>query len=269
MSRSKIILMDGAMGSLLLTLGFSADDCLESLNLSRPRLIEEIHRSYLDAGAAVILANTFGANRARLAERRWEKKLEAINRAGIRIARRSAGRKPVFASLGPLGRASRKMTFSEMFGLFKEQARALEKESPAGYLVETMTSLTEAEAATAAARQVSDRTIMTLMTRPPRGSDFSADAASLVAATLRSSGADVIGANCGVGPEDSHEVLKALSRVDGGPFAVRVSAGLPGRVLPPEDFAEWGIKFAKLGCRWIGGCCGTTPAHIRALREIL
>lgn len=251
---------------MLLMHGIPLTSCFEELNLTRPRLVEEIHRSYLDAGAEVILANTFGANRPRLFGHHLGKRVETINRSGIRIAKKSAGRKPVYASIGPLGKDARKMTFAEMNGFFKEQAQALEEEEPAGYVIETMASLTEAEAATAAVRQVSDRTIFTLMTRPPKGTDFSGAAAQIVATTLRSVGATVIGANCGTSPEDTYAVLKAFSAVDDGPFAVRISGGAPGQTLLPEDFAGWLPKFAKLGCRWIGGCCGTTPAHIRALK---
>jgi 5-methyltetrahydrofolate--homocysteine methyltransferase len=266
MSKSKIVVMDGAMGTMLLAHGVPPGACFEALNLSRPDLVREIHRSYLDAGAEAVLANTFGANRPRLSIHRLANRLEAFNRAGVRLARQAAGRRPVFASVGPLGHAAKRMRFPEMFRAFKEQARALEKESPAGYVIETMTSLTEAEAATAAVRQVSDGTIIALLSRPLK---LTPQTAELVSATLRSAGADAIGANCGASPEDDWTILTALRRADEGPFAVRISGGLPGRTLSPAEFAAWGLQFKKLGCTWIGGCCGTTPAHTRALREIL
>lgn len=257
------------MGTMLLAHGVPVDACLEALNLRRPGLIEEIHRSYIDAGAESLLANTFGANRVRLTKHRLQNKLAAINRAGIRIAKKAAGRRPVFASIGPLGREARRLSFTEMLKFFREQARALEHESPAGYVIETMTSLGEAEAATSAVRQVSDRTIFALMTKPPHSPTLTKEAAEIIATTLRNAGADVIGANCGISPEESYRLLKDLSRVDRGPFAARIAAGLPGRILSPEDFSRWKTKFMKLGCRWIGGCCGTTPAHIRTLKQLL
>lgn len=268
MSKSKIIVMDGAMGTMLLP-HVPTDTCLEALNLERPRLVEEIHRSYAEAGAALLLANTFGANRPRLSRHRLTARLEAINRAGVRAARRSAGKRPVYASIGPLGMGARKMTFTQMRKFFQEQARALEKEGPDGYLIETMTSLTEAEAAVTAVRGISKKTIMALMTKAPRSAPLSAEAAEIIEVTLRSAGADIVGANCGMGPEDSYEMIKAFAQAGDGPFAVRIAGGLPGRVLSPEDFWEWSPRFAKLGCRWIGGCCGTTPAHIRALKDHL
>jgi methionine synthase I (cobalamin-dependent) len=172
----------------------------------------------------------------------------------------------VFASVGPLGHAVRRMRFSEMFKTFKEQALALEREAPAGYVIETMTSLTEAEAATAAARQVSDGTVMALLSPPLK---LTPETAELAAATLRSAGADAIGANCGSSPQDALTILQTLRRADEGPFAVRISGGLPGYALTPGEFAEWGLRFRKLGCRWIGGCCGTTPAHIREFKQSL
>jgi len=161
------------------------------------------------------------------------------------------------------------MTFAEMRGFFREQGAALEKEKPNGYLIETMTSLTEAEAAVAALREVTDRPLMVLMTQSPRSAPLSAEAAEIIAATLLSAGTDILGANCGAMPEDSYATLKAFSQAGDGPFAVRIAGGLPGRLLSPDDFAEWGPHFVKLGCRWIGGCCGTTPAHIRALGNAL
>lgn len=258
--------MDGAMGTMLLAHGVPLGTCFEALNLSRPELIREIHRSYAGAGAEVLVANTFGANRPRLSNHRLAGRLEAINRAGIRLARQSAGRRRVFASIGPLGQAAKRMSFPQMFQSFKEQALALEKESPSGYVIETMTSLTEAEAATAAARQVSDGTVLALLARPLR---LTPETAELAAATLRSAGADVLGANCGASPEDAFSLLQALRRADEGPFAARISGGLPGHTLSPAEFAGWGLRFKKLGCTWIGGCCGTTPAHIREFKRSL
>jgi len=268
MSKFKVILMDGAMGTMLLP-HVAPGTCLEELNLLRPGLVQEIHRSYIDAGAALLLANTFGGNRARLSRHRLEKRLEAVNRAGVRIAKAAAGKKPVYASVGPLGPSARKMPFDEIRDLFRQQALALKKEKPDGYLVETMTSLTEAEAAVAAVRGVTDEKIVVLMSKTPRSASLSAEAAEIISVTLKSAGADVLGANCGALPEDSYEIIKALSAASDGPFAARIAGGLPGRALSPEDFAEWGPRFAKLGCRWIGGCCGTTPAHLRALGEML
>lgn len=273
MSKSKPKIMDGAMGTMLLAHGISLNSCFEALNLTRPALIREIHRSYLEAGAEAVVANTFGANRPRLSAHQMGNRLERINRAGVTIAREAAGKKRAFASIGPLGPGAKKMPFVESFRFFREQAKALEKERPAGYVIETMTSLTQAEAATLAVREVSDRTVISLMTFPRGVGRAVGETVELISITLRSAGADVIGVNCGEGPEEAMTLIKAFSLVDPGPFCVRPSAGLPGNLpgnlMDPEAFAAWALKFQKMGCRWIGGCCGTTPAHIRAISESL
>ncbi len=268
-SKSSPRLMDGAMGTMLLMHGVPFNSCLEGLNLTRPSLIREIHLSYREAGAEILVANTFGANQPRLLIHRMANRLERINRTGIEIAQSVAGKKNAFASIGPLGPAAKKMPFAEMFHHFREQAKAIESERPAGYLIETMISLTEAEAAVLAVREVSDQTIIALMTFPELSGRAVGETMEIVSTTLRSAGVDVLGVNCGRGPEEAFSLLKALSLVDPGPLCARPAAGLPGHILTPEDFSSWGMKFVKMGCRWIGGCCGTTPAHIRAMSQSL
>lgn len=240
-SRSKkIVVMDGAMGTLLLAQGFSIHDCLEELNLTHPATIETIHKSYLEVGAEVIITNTFGANRP-----------ERFYRLGVQIAKEAAGSKAkVFASIGP-GSTN-----------FSRQVRALEKEKPDGYLVETMISLGEAEDAAKAVREISRRSLIV---------SFAPHAKISSTKKLRQLGVDLIGVNCGGagGPQEVFTSLQALALIERGPFCARPAAGLPGSCLSPEEFAEWAIKLKKLGCEWIGGCCGTTPEHIREIRKTL
>lgn len=276
MSKFNLKLMDGAMGTMLLSHGAPTHACLEEMNLSRPRLIEEIHRSYLACGSEWIVANTFGANRPRLEEHHLGKKLEAVNRAGVEIALRAARafhpKRKVLASIGPLGARAKKMDFAECFRHFREQAKALEQTKPHGFLIETMTILNHAEAAVLAVREVSERLIIASMAFPSNldtSSKKTGETMEIISTTLRSAGADVLGINCGIGPADAMPFLKALSLVDHGPFCVRPSAGLPDRLLTPGEFSDWALKFRKMGCEWIGGCCGTTPAYIRAIKESL
>src|SRR5579885_3374186 len=125
-----MILMDGAMGTFLMSHGLSPDVCFEALNLGRPDLIAQIHRSYAEAGAHVITSNTFGANSLRLGRHGLVKKLESINRSGVRLARRAAPRAKIFASIGPLGSRVKKLDFGKQYRLFREQAAALVKEQP-------------------------------------------------------------------------------------------------------------------------------------------
>jgi len=261
--------MDGAMGTMLMTHGIPLTSCFEKLNLTRPGLISEIHRSYRDSGAEIIVANTFGANRPRLLGHKLARKLEAMNRAGLRIAQKVAGPKNAFASIGPLGSGAKKMNTAEMLKYFREQAKALAREKPAGFIVETMTTLAEAEAACWAVREVSDRTLIVLMTRAARSKPLSREGAELIATTLRDAGASILGANCGLSPEDSLSLIKVFRQVDDGPFAARPAAGIPGRIVSPESFTDYADKLKKLGCTWIGGCCGTTPATIRSMSQLL
>lgn len=237
-------LMDGAMGTMLLTRGYTLNDCLEELNLIHPGIISQIHEEYVRAGADVIVTNTFGANRP-----------ERFYRLGVQIAKEAAGSKAkVFASIGP-GSTD-----------FSRQVRALEKEKPDGYLVETMISLEECESAVRAIREISNHPVIALMTFP-RGA--TAKTLEKMSQRLRLAGAERIGFNCGKGPEEVLILLEILTKVDRGSFCVRPAAGLPSHLLSPEAFAAWGPKFLELGCDWIGGCCGTTPDHIRVLSEHL
>lgn len=254
-----MILMDGAMGTVLISLGISADSCLESLNLTRPSLIQGIHRRYAAAGSRVLVANTFGANRIRLGP--WAKRLEAINRAGVRIAQRAVPKAKVFASIGPLGPKGRKLSTAQKCRIFGEQARALVKEKPDGFLIETMTSLPEAEAATAAVRKVFNGTVICLVAPVKTLGRWDTAFFRRLSETLRSAGADVLGTNCGKGPKESFVFFKALARVDKGPLCARPAGG--------KNFAAWAVQFKKLGCAWFGGCCGTTPATLKAISESL
>lgn len=256
--------MDGAMGTMLLAHGIPLGSCLEELNKTRPSLIAEIHRSYIAAGAKIVVTNTFGANRLRLGKN--ARLLESLNRKGVLIAHRAAGnRAKVLASIGPLGTAARKLRQPAMLRLFREQAKAMEKERPDGYLVETMTSLTEAEAAALAVREISDRKLIVSLSFPrglPRRREGMLE---LIGTTLRGAGVDVIGVNCGSHPEEAFNFLNQFRLVDPGPWLARPAAGTPTKPISPEEFANWGVRLAGLGVQYLGGCCGTTPAHIRAL----
>ncbi len=250
-----MILMDGAMGTQILSDGIAIDACLEALNISHPELIRKIHRRYAAAGAQVLVTNTFGANRIRLGP--WAKRLEAINRAGVRIARKAAPKAKVFASIGPLGPKGRKLSTAQKYKVFREQAQALVKEKPDGLLIETMISLPEAEAATAAVRKVFNGTVICLVAPVKSLGRWDIAFFRRLSRTLRSAGADILGTNCGKGPKDSLAFFKALARVDSGPLCARPAGG--------KNFAAWAVQFKKMGCAWFGGCCGTTPATLKAI----
>lgn len=262
--KEKVFLMDGAMGTTLLAQGFPLGSCFELLNLTEPNRILKIHKSYLQAGAQVLVTNTFGANPIRLQSLKVLSQLEKINRAGVRLAKKAASGALVFASIGPLG--IQKTSQRQRISAFQKQAQALEKEKPNGYLVETMTSLLEAQAAVQAVRNVSKRPLIVCLVFPKKIP--SRGEMKKIATMLRKAGTTFVGTNCGTGPEQSYQIIKLLSQVDPGPFCVRPSAGLPGQRISPQRFAAWAKKFKKLNCEWIGGCCGTTPEYIRALKRL-
>ncbi|MBI4374239.1 MAG: homocysteine S-methyltransferase family protein [Deltaproteobacteria bacterium] len=251
------------MGSLLIRHGIPVTACFEELNEKRPDLIRKIHKDYWNAGAQVIVTNSFGANRLRL---KSPEKLERLNRMAVKIARQAAPKASVFASIGPLGREGQKMNRSEMIRIFAEQVRALEREKPDGYLVETMISLKEAVAAARAVRQLSNRYLIVSLTFP-KGLEKKRGPAELVGKTLRQAGVDGIGANCGIHPKEVFDFLDFFRKYDPGPWMARPAGGIPTQPVPPEEFAHWASRIAKLGVTYIGGCCGTTPQHIRALGQ--
>jgi 5-methyltetrahydrofolate--homocysteine methyltransferase len=260
-----MFLMDGAMGSMLLLHGIPITSCFEELNEKRPDLIRKIHRSYWNAGAQVIVTNSFGANRLRL---KSPKKLEKLNRLAVKIARQAAPKGKVFASIGPLGREGLNKKPTEMVKIFSEQVKALEKEKPDGYLIETMISLKEAEAAALAVRQISDRYLIASLTFP-KGFEKKSGPMELISTTLRQAGVDCIGANCGIHPKEIFDFLNFFRKYDPGPWATRPAGGTPKCPVSPEEFSRWGQRIAKLGVTHIGGCCGTTPVHIKLLGERL
>ncbi len=277
------LLADGAMGTLLHARGVPMDDCFERCNLTRPQLVSEIYRAYIQAGADLIEANTFGANRLKLAEYGLEDQLNAINRAGVDLARAAvaeSGREVyVAASIGPLG------VGVQPYGRLKqEDARAIFTEQIAALagvdviLFETFTDLNEMRIALETARAVApDRPVICEMTFGQDERTVSGHLPGTVARQLRDAGADVVGVNCSAGPAQISRVLQLMRQAaPDAILAVMPNAGFPqtlgGRTMYPatvEYFAEYALTFEAIGATIIGGCCGTTPDHIAAMRLAL
>ena len=274
-----VLVCDGAMGTYLNQKGISYEHCLDELCLSNPRLVGEIHREYIDAGAEIIESNTFGANRFRLASHGFDHLVREINIQGARIAREareiSGAEILVAGSLGPLGKPIEplgKITTSQAREAFIEQGEALLEGGVDLYIIETMSNINEMVTAVEAVRSVSNLPIVAQLTFTDEGTTYFGTSPAEMAARLLPLDVDVIGTNCSVGPQKALEVVEQLSQMGVPYISAQPNAGLPryygGRFIylsSPDYFAEFARLFVKSGARIVGGCCGTTPDHIAAV----
>lgn len=275
---------DGAMGTMLFQRGLEPGQPPESITLSRPAVLEEIARLYLHAGSDILQTNTFGGSPLKLALHGLDDETEAINREAVRAVRRVAGdRAYVCASCGPSGRLLEPygdVSTAAVYDSFRRQMAALCAAGVDGVIVETMTDLAEAKLAVRAAKEDSPGIpVLATMTfdATPRGfftiMGVSVEAA---AAGLLEAGADAVGSNCGSGIEQMVRVARDFRRHTAAPLVIQANAGLPravdGRTVYDETPAFFAVKardLAELGVSVIGGCCGTTPGHIAALRTMV
>ena len=277
------------MGTMLNARGAGFEECFDALNLTRPALVAEIHRAYIESGSQVIQTNTFGANRFKLAEHGLENKVTEINRAGVALAREvvMAIRKdaagidvlvagdvgPLGVRLAPFGRVQPEQARQA----FAEQIAALAEAGADLLIIETISDLYEIGEAIAAARQVCELPIVASMTFTRDDRTLLGDDPAKVAVTLFKAGALVIGVNCSGGPAQIWRILRQMRQaVPEAHFSVMPNAGWPeqvgGRIMypaNPEYFGEYALAFCEAGASLIGGCCGTTPLHIAAMRAAL
>ncbi|HXG03404.1 MAG TPA: bifunctional homocysteine S-methyltransferase/methylenetetrahydrofolate reductase [Candidatus Binatia bacterium] len=280
----RALLCDGAMGTMLYARGVPLDACFDVLNVTSPRLVQSIHADYIAAGSDCVETNTFGANRFKLAVHGLADRVREINRQGVRLARdvrESTGRDVlVLGSIGPLGKYLAPLgtvTADEARAAFREQAEGLLEGGVDAFIVETFSDLAEIALAIEAVRAVSDLPIVAQMAFSDEGVTFTGRAPAEVARTLAALGVAALGANCSVGSSTLYEVLQAMRPAAGGvPLAVQPNAGLPQRVgerlmylSSPGYMAEYAGRMVEAGARLVGGCCGTTPVHIAAMREVL
>lgn len=272
------ILCDGAMGTLLDIYG-SGERPHEIQNIKHPELVERIHREYIDAGAEIIETNTFSANRFRLLQFHLQDRLKEINRAGVEIARRVAGdRVYVAASVGPTGKLLEpigKIRLSEARDVFKEQIEILLAAGVDLLILETFVSLHELDEAIAAAKELTSIPIVAQKAFAEDGSILSGSFPLEVVEHLLSKGVDVVGANCTVGPQRMFSIIRAMYK-DGVILSAQPAAGIPtfqdGRSVyhtTPEYLATYARELLQSGVTLIGACCGSTPAHIEAMRKVL
>ncbi len=275
--RGAIVLFDGAMGTTLYERGIFLHRPFEELNESRPAAVEQVHRDYLEAGAHVLETNTFAANRFRLAAHGLQDRVEGLNRAAARIARRAAaGRAWVAGSIGPLGvriEPFGAIGREEARAVFSEQAGALLEEGVDLLVLETFGHLPELLEAIAAVRALSDVPLVACVTVRTGGRTAEGVAAAEAARRLVEAGADVVGANCAdaLALVDALEQMRAATEA---PLLGQPNAGSPrtvaGRSIymaSPNYLAAWGRRALRAGVHLLGGCCGTTPDHIAALRR--
>lgn len=278
------LLGDGAMGTMLNAQGIGFDQCFDALNLMNPGLVAGIHRAYIEAGSQVIQSNTFGANRFKLAEHGLEGQVAEINRAGVDLARRvvQASFKEVLVAgdVGPLGvrlAPFGRVQPEQARQAFAEQIAALYEAGADLLILETMSDLNEICEAVAAARQVCDLPVVASMTFTRDDRTLLGEAPAKVAETLAAAGAQVIGVNCSGGPAQIYRLLRQMHQaVPDTPLSAMPNAGWPeqvgGRIMypaGPEYFGNYARAFQEAGACLIGGCCGTTPQHIAAMRNAL
>jgi len=280
MLKSGVVLFDGAMGTMLYERGIFINRCFDEVNLSRPELVESIHREYVDAGAQVVETNTFGANRVKLKLHGFDKLLEEINIAGVEIARKASdGRALIAGSIGPLGIKIEPWgptSNKEAREFFKEQARALLKGGVDLFILETFADLNEIHQAILAVKEVSELPIVAQMTIQEDGLCLYGTECTVFAERLQDWGADVVGVNCSVGPKLTLEAVEKILAVVEVYVSAQPNAGIPQNVdgrniylVSPEYLAEYARRFVQVGVRVVGGCCGTTPEHIRAMRNAI
>jgi methionine synthase I (cobalamin-dependent)/5,10-methylenetetrahydrofolate reductase len=280
--RERPLLSDGAMGTALYSRGVPLDACFDVLNVNEPKLPQAIHAEYISAGADCIQTNTFGANRFKLAVHGLAGTVREINLRGAKLARdvrESMGRDVfVLGSMGPLGKYLAPLGSiepEEARAAFGEQAEGLLEGGVDGFIVETMSDLVEARLAVEAIRALTDLPILATFAFTEEGVTFLGRGASEVATVLRGLPVQAIGANCSVGSSVLYDVLEVMAPEAGGlPLVIQPNAGLPSRVgerlmylSSPSYMADYAARMIAVGARMVGGCCGTTPQHIRAMRE--
>jgi len=272
--RERVLVCDGAMGTVLYGRGVFLNRCFDELNLTHAGLVTEVHEEYVRAGADVIETNTFGANRVKLGTFGLSADVHAINLAGATLARRAADdRVFVAGAIGPLGVRIEpwgRTGVSEAEAIFREQAAALAEGGVDLFILETFRDANELVAAIRGVRGVSRLPIVAQMTTEDDGNSLDGTPPETFAPLLEAAGADVIGVNCSVGPAAMLETIERMAGLTGCVLSAQPNAGRPrdvdGRNLylgSPEYLASYARRFLAAGVRFVGGCCGTTPEHTR------
>jgi 5-methyltetrahydrofolate--homocysteine methyltransferase len=272
-----IYIFDGAMGTMLQNAGLPPGYCPELWNIEQPESVTAIHKSYINNGADIVETNTFGANRIKLTHYGLQDKVQLLNTAAVQAARAACGPNTKIAgSVGPTGKLIiplGDLTFDYAYDVYFEQIRALDLAGVDMILIETIIDIQEMRAALLAAKAASHKPVICQMS-------FGADERTVTgtdpitaAIILEAMGADVIGANCSLGPAQLLPIVEKLVQTTKCPISVQANAGMPSLInkqtvfpMNPEEMGIWAEKLAKAGASYIGGCCGTTPEHIKSIK---
>ncbi len=278
-----ILLADGAMGTMLQSKGLPVGECPDGWNLTHPEKVLEVHRGYVEAGAESLITNTFGGTRTKLTQCGYPENMQKINVEGARLARQVAGDDIyVVGSMGPTGKFLEPLgdlSEEEAYNDFAAQARALQEGGADIVQIETMTDLGEICVAIRAVKENTTLPVIASMTfdkgkqgyRTVMGVDIPSAVKKLI-----ETGADIVGSNCGNGIDEFIEIMAEMRRHTDFPLLAKPNAGIPvlekGKVMytqGPDYFAERVVKLVEAGANVVGGCCGTTPEHIRAMAKAL
>ncbi|HYF39803.1 MAG TPA: bifunctional homocysteine S-methyltransferase/methylenetetrahydrofolate reductase [Gemmatimonadales bacterium] len=272
----RVHVLDGAMGTMLYSRGVFVNVCYDELSRSQPALVQEVHEAYVQAGAEILETNTFGANPVKLSSHGLDEDTEDINCAAARLARRAAnGKALVVGAIGPLGIRLEPWgptARQEAIGLFTRQVRGLLDGEVDGFILETFSDLQELEAALCAVRPLSKLPVIAQMSVGQDGNTSYGTSVETIATRLTELGADVIGLNCSVGPAAMLDAIERMVAQTDRPVSAQPNAGLPRAVgdrsiylASPEYMGSYARRMIQAGARFVGGCCGTTPDHIRKI----
>ena len=272
------IILDGAMGTGLMKAGMPVDACTEEWALAHPEAVIDIQRAYVEAGAQIVYAPTFGANRIKLKEYGLENRIEEFNKELVAVSKKAVDGKALVAGdmtmTGQIPYPVGDVPFETFVEVYKEQARYLVEAEVDLIVVETMMSMQECRAAVLAIREVCDLPIMATLTYNEDGRTLYGTPPEVAINVLQSLGVDAVGVNCSTGPEGMVPIVEKMAEYATVPLIAKPNAGLPELEgmetvyrMTPEEFARTGKKLIDAGASLVGGCCGTTPAHVKALAE--
>ncbi|HKO02384.1 MAG TPA: bifunctional homocysteine S-methyltransferase/methylenetetrahydrofolate reductase, partial [Thermoanaerobaculia bacterium] len=273
-----VYLFDGAMGTMLYSKGVFINKCYDELNLRNPEIVLEVHKQYVRAGAEILETNTYGANRVKLRSFGIEEELRDINMRAVELARKAAGDSVYVAgAIGPLGiriEPYGPTAIDEAREFFREQAAALREAGVDLFVLETFSNIVETEQAIAAIREISNIPVIAQMTIGTDARTIYGDAPRIIAQRLDAAGADVIGLNCSVGPDVMLDAVEEMTAVSARKLSAQPNAGLPrdvnGRQMymaSPDYMAKYAKRLIHKGVKFLGGCCGTTPEHIKVMAD--